>query len=116
MEKTIEQWFDMLPEPIRSEALEARRIGSERNPDFYRIGKTTENLHEALDFGFNWEIDGYPYDKWDSIYRRAKSGEFDPKPTATPTDLDAAIATITSMRERIAELEAKLDAVRKAVN
>lgn len=116
MEKTIEQWYELLPEPIRSEALEARKKAEARNPSLYPKGERTESLCDALYDGFSWEIDGGDYGKWIAIHRRAKAGEFDPKPTATPIDLAPFIDTITAICERIAELEGKLDAITKILN
>lgn len=98
MEKTIEEWYEMFPEPIRSEALEARRKAIARGSS-YSNDKTAESIEDAIVNGFGWYPDGGSRDKWREICDRAEAGEFD-KPQAT--DIDARIA---SMEARIAELE-----------
>lgn len=97
MERLIEDLLGELPEPIRSEALEARRKAVERGNDWYSNCKTASKHAEAIDYGFDWHMDGGDDDKWYDIYRRADAGEFN-----GPTELDR-------LRARVAELEGALE-------
>ena len=92
MERLIEDLLGDLPEPIRSEALEARRKAVERGDNIYSDCHTASDYAEALD-GFDWDIDGGDSVKWQAICRRAAAGEFD-----GPSELDR-------LRARVAELE-----------
>jgi hypothetical protein len=93
MERLIEDLLGELPEPIRSEALDARRKAVERGNNVYSRRKTAKDHAEAID-SFDWHRDGGDDDKWYDIYRRADAGEFN-----GPSELDR-------LRARVAELEA----------
>lgn len=94
-ERPIREWYDMLPEPERTEANAARDRAEARGDNHYSRCKTAYDLAEAID-GFDWEIDGGDYDKWQAIHRRAKAGK-----SITPPEVDR-------LRARVAELEGAL--------
>jgi len=64
--KTAKEWFEQLPEPIRTQAKE----NSSYLNDIY------SNLAECLQMNFGWSstIQGHTY--WSKIRNRAQSGEF----------------------------------------
>lgn len=68
--KTALQWFQDLPEPIRSEAaVEWEKSGKKHKHDL------VSNLIEALDT-FTWSRAPQGWDYWNNIDNRALSGEF----------------------------------------
>ncbi len=70
--KPILTWFEDLPEPYRSQAIE--------NYNSEYLGKSAcDNLHQALYWGFNWSGTEQGGWYWCDIRDRALSGEFDKK-------------------------------------
>lgn len=66
MTKTALQWFEQLPEPIRTQAKDAFNDSGWSNKD---------KLYESLPYALtNWEWNEY----WFGIFIRATKGEFDP--------------------------------------
>lgn len=96
MEKKIEEWYEQLPEPIRSQALENRRL-------FPLTYETAISPSDALFYGFHWIETPQGYEHWDNIYKRALNGEFD-KPEE-PDYKDQ----IEQLKARIKELEDKYE-------
>ena len=68
MEKTIKEWLETLPEPIRTEALE--------NAYNSAIGYLRHSLSSALSDAFWWADSIQGSDYWEDIYDRAEAGEF----------------------------------------
>lgn len=68
-QKTIKEWFETLPEPIRSQALENAK---------WALFMVCKDLETAIYEGFSWnrtpKDQGYDY--WESITTRVSSGEF----------------------------------------
>ena len=70
-EKTIKEWFQALPEPMRSQAL--------KNADNRNAKESS--LAQAILGGFGWSESAEGVTYWVDIKDRAESGEFDkPKP------------------------------------
>lgn len=65
--KPILEWYEQLPEPIRSQAIE--------NYDSYF--KYAKSLYESIVFGFKCSKTEQGRDYWIDIRNRAKKGEFD---------------------------------------
>lgn len=70
--KPILEWYQDLPEPIRSQAIE------NYDPDFAKlVNEMASSQSEAIWYGFSWlktKQCGY---YWAKICDRAESGEFD---------------------------------------
>ena len=64
-EKTAKEWFEQLPEPIRTQAIEAWE-----KSDWNTKNYLCESLVDALN---NWEWDDY----WGDVFNRFVKGEFD---------------------------------------
>lgn len=97
-ERPIREWYDLLPEPLRTEANAARDRAEARGDNAYSRCKTAYDLAEAI-YGFDWYVDGGDFDKWERIHDRAVAGEFD-----GPSEADR-------LRARVAELEKELQSV-----
>jgi hypothetical protein len=70
MSKTAKEWFEQLPEPYRTQALE------NCTSDYEDI-----SLSEAIFGGFVWQLTPQGNEYWLGIRNRAKQGEFDmPQP------------------------------------
>lgn len=76
MERTIEEWLGMLPEPYRSKALVER----EKTSEHHNANKTAKDLIEALEDGFSWEFSSDGFEYWIRVRDRAEAGEFDAMP------------------------------------
>jgi len=64
-EKTAKEWFEQLPEPIRTQAIEAWEKSNWNTKNYL-----CESLVDALN---NWEWDDY----WGDVFNRFVKGEFD---------------------------------------
>jgi len=64
--KTAKEWFQKLPEPYRTQALE--------NSDVLKI--KYQSLPDAIMGNFTWDDTPQGDEYWDKIHDRAKSGEF----------------------------------------
>ena len=75
MEKTIEQWFQELPEPYKTKAL--TNCQEQSTIDFNAADATCNKLSEAVAFGFLWQdtLEGEPY--WQEVYDTISANEFD---------------------------------------
>jgi len=86
-EKTVLEWLEMLPEPIRSQAIENWENDNEYEPSAMR-----PTLANALALAFDWggtpKDQGYEY--WRNIKDRARSGEFDTLADLIPWPEEAA--------------------------
>ena len=67
--KTIKQWLETLPSPIREKALANLYIGKE--------DKEEENLSDALCEGFGWREAKEGKDYWKAINKIIQAGDFD---------------------------------------
>ena len=68
MEKTIKEWLETLPEPIRTEALEnAGELFS--YPKFH-------SLVDAIYGAFEWDLTKQGWKYWENVRIRAEAGEF----------------------------------------
>lgn len=68
--KTAKEWFEQLPEPIRTQAI--------NNLDADSSKKEFEQFHVAVGHAFNWELTEQGTDYWNNIFNRAYMGEFTP--------------------------------------
>jgi len=68
MEKTIKEWLETLPEPIRTEAL------ANMGPLCHKV--TVDSLHQSVNEAFVWEFTPQGYNYWDVASYRAEAGEF----------------------------------------
>jgi hypothetical protein len=66
MKKTAKEWFEQLPEPYRTQALENCTAKGEE-----------DSLSEAIFGGFIWSLTPQGYGYWSDIKLRAIRGEFD---------------------------------------
>lgn len=66
--KPILDWYSLLPEPIRSQAIENIH---------HNFIDGTETLSDAILLGLRWGHKMEEQEYWNSIYNRALSGEFD---------------------------------------
>lgn len=69
MTKTIQEWYEDLPEPIRSQAIaNAAKEGKEANE--------AESLAQAIAMGFVWSDTPERYPYWEEVCTRACNQEF----------------------------------------
>lgn len=66
--KTIKEWFETLPEPIRSQAIINTRVCDLINRE--------NSLSEAIWNSFIWEKTFEGLDYWKDIADRAEAGDF----------------------------------------
>jgi hypothetical protein len=74
--KPILEWFELLPEPYRSQAIE------NYNPEWEKKsvkGINGNEVADSLDCGFQFEKTPQGFKYWLAIFNRALSGEFDKK-------------------------------------
>jgi len=71
-EKTAKEWFEQLPEPIRTQAIE-----NTKHAQPYTGDNIFESLYSALFGGFNWDLTKQGEEYWNRIADRAYRGEFD---------------------------------------
>lgn len=73
--RPILEWYEQLPEPIRSQAIE------NYDPDFSKlVDEMASSSVNAIWWGFDWEETeekGQGLDYWFEVCNRAKAGEFD---------------------------------------
>ena len=94
--KPILEWYEQLPEPIRSQAI-ANYDGTEMD---------VESLHDAIFSGIHWRKTPEGDDYWSDIHTKAEDGEFDkPDLAKSITQLEA---TLKKVQQALAE-------VRKAI-
>jgi hypothetical protein len=112
MSKTAKEWFEQLPEPYRTQALE------NCTSDYEDI-----SLSEAIFGGFVWQLTPQGNEYWLGIRNRAKQGEFDmPQPNLNgwipvserlPTKEDAdEFENVLILRENARKSITKFDMVR----
>lgn len=71
--KPVEEWYKMLPEPYRSQALEAKRNNP---PTALHKATHARSICDALINGFDWE-DAGGFNKWHAIYCKIQRGEIE---------------------------------------
>lgn len=69
MEKTIREWFELLPTDIRNKAIS--------NTKPHLLETTDFKLYTAICGVFNWNESPEGHDFWEEIEDRAGKGEFD---------------------------------------
>ena len=69
MEKTIEQWFQELPEPYRTKALENCKSPNDN--------EVVETLSTAIAVGFLWQDTPEGEDYWSEVNETLVADEFD---------------------------------------
>ena len=79
MKKTIKQWLETLPSPIKEKAL------ANLNKCVEDIG--AENLINALSEGFEWSETEEGYDYWHSVDTLAQAGDFDLEEKTFPREV-----------------------------
>lgn len=72
--KPILTWYDQLPEPIRSQAIENYDADY---ANYHNKSEETDSDHEAIASGFYWGLTKQGYRYWNDIHDRAAKGEFD---------------------------------------
>ena len=98
MTKKTTEWYEQLPEPIRSQA----------TANFNNYFTSSESLPEAIMRGFDW-IDSKEGDEyWARVHYRAKSGEFDKH------EVDLAKA-LKDYEKSLNEMQLALNEVRQAI-
>lgn len=95
--KTLE-WYEQLPEPIKSQA----------TANFNSYFTSCESLPEAIIKGFDWHDSNEGDEYWAKVHYRAKSGEFD-KPKV---DLSQALK---ELEKSMNELKTAFEEVRQAI-
>ena len=93
MKKTILEWYEQLPEPIRSQAIE-NYDGTKRLVGCYS---------EAIGSGIYWGDTPQGYAYWDDICERAEKGEFD-----TPIESDLVKAAKKVVQYKDLEMDGDL--------
>jgi hypothetical protein len=94
--KPILEWYEDLPEPIRSQAI-ANYDGE------YPVAAS---LHMSLRRGFYWQkYEGDEY--WEEITDKAEAGEYTPPPT-----IEQALSDLTKTLE---EMKEAIESVKKAI-
>lgn len=93
MKKTILEWYEHLPEPIRSQAIE-NYDGTESMPD---------SIDSAINEGFFWDLTREGCNYWENIYNRALNGEFD-----TPIESDLVKAARRVVQYKDLEMDGDL--------
>lgn len=69
MEKTIEQWFQELPEPYRTKALENCKSPNDN--------EVVETLSIAIAVGFLWQDTPEGEEYWHDVYLTLEAARFD---------------------------------------
>ena len=70
-EKTILEWLNQLPEPIKSQAIE-----NTKNDNPFSGNEIVDSLWKAIDYGFLWSSTSQGGNYWFYIKVRAERGEF----------------------------------------
>jgi hypothetical protein len=96
--KTILEWYEELPEPIRSQAIANNNLS-----DF----KKSSSLERAIQEAFLWDDTPEGFDYWFVISNKAKAGEYDTQPT-----LEQSLSYLTKTLE---EMKEAIESVRKAI-
>lgn len=65
--KSVKQWFEALPEPYKTQAL--------NNTQQHRVTRETTALSGAVMIAFEWGKTTEGFDYWDSLYRKIQKGE-----------------------------------------
>lgn len=101
MTKNTTEWYEQLPEPIRSQA----------TANFNNYFTSCESLPEAIIKGFDWNDSNEGDEYWAKVHYRAKCGEFD-KPKLSNEELqksfDEAIASAKEAIEAMNELKKQI--------
>ena len=74
MEKTIEQWFQELPEPYKTLAI--TNAAKQSTLNFNKEDVNCNKLSDAIAIGFLWQetLEGESY--WEEVYDTLKADEF----------------------------------------
>ena len=80
-EKTILEWFNQLPEPYMSQAIE----NAKNNDQFYG-NEIVGSLAEAIGLGFIWHETPQNFSYWNSVHADVKNGEFHLPPIPWPEE------------------------------
>jgi hypothetical protein len=96
--KTILEWYEELPEPIRSQAI-ANYDGNV---------ELAENRRSAIQSGFIWYDTPEGQDHWQVVSDKAKEGYYDQPPSPLEQSLSDLTKTLEEMKEAI-------ESVRKAI-
>ena len=75
MEKTIEQWFQELPEPYRTQTLE--NCEKQSTIDWNAADATCDKLSDAVALGFLWQDTPEGEEYWQEVYDTIAANEFD---------------------------------------
>jgi hypothetical protein len=94
--KTILEWYEELPEPIRSQAI--------KNCD--RCLREVDSLTNAISRGFEWEPSPEKHDYWHDVYSKAEVGKYPTPP------LEQSLSDLTKTLE---EMKEAIESVRKAI-
>jgi hypothetical protein len=98
--KTILEWYEELPEPIRSQAI------ANYDPSYSEADETSSKS-ESIKRGFNWYRSPQENHYWEEVHNKAEAGEYD-----TPTPLEQSLSDLTKTLE---EMKEAIESVRKAI-
>ena len=99
--KPILEWYEELPEPIRSQAI------ANYDPSFSEVDEI-ESRSEAIGEGFDWSKSPQGHNHWEAVHDKAEAGHYD-KP---PTTIEQALSDLTKTLE---EMKESIEQVRKAI-
>jgi hypothetical protein len=98
--KPILEWYEELPEPIRSQAI------ANYDPSFSEVDEI-ESLSEAIGEGFNWMPSPQEHHYWEEVHNKAEAGEYTPQST-----LEQSLSDLTKTLE---EMKEAIELVKKAI-
>ena len=98
--KPILEWYEELPEPIRSQAI------ANYDPKFCNSLRV-ESQSVAIARGFNWDKSPQGFDYWNNIDSKALRGDYDPQHT-----IEQSLSNLTKTLE---EMKESIEQVRKAI-
>ncbi len=100
--KPILEWYEELPEPIRSQAI------ANHDPSFYGDADEAPSRSDAISEGFSWKQSPQGHNHWEAVHDKAEAGHYD-KP---PTTIEQALSDLTKTLE---EMKESIEQVRKAI-
>ena len=74
MDKTIEEWFEYLPNDIKQKAINNIEKGNNIS------NRSVKSLEQAIDASFNWKGTDEGHDYWREISNNAYKGQYNRKP------------------------------------
>ena len=98
--KTILEWYEELPEPIRSQAI------ANYDPSYRNMSEEVKSLSEAFIDGFSWGRSNEGFTYWNDIDDKAENGDYDKSP------LEQSLSDLTKSLE---EMKEAIESVRKAI-